>query len=154
MKQEIAGGVALLALATLYLIGAAGIPQSTLSDEIGARGMPYLIGVLLAVVSVAIIARGALAPAAPAANDDEDDYSASMLRALGVFACALLYIGVAWLAGYIVASAVTLLAVMLYEGARLDSRVVAVAVIGALFFWLFFVYFLGVEQPIGKLFGA
>ena len=153
MKQEIAGGAALLALATVYLIGAAGIPQSTLSDEVGARGMPYLIGVLLAIVSVGLIARGALAPAAAAANDDED-YSASLMRALGVFACALLYIGVAWLAGYIVACAVTLLAVMMYEGGRLDARRVAIAVVGAVFFWLFFVYFLGVEQPLGKLFGA
>lgn len=154
MKQEIAGGAALLALATAYLVGASGIPQSTLSDEVGARGMPYLIGVLLVIVSVAIIARAALAPATAGADSNDEDYSSSFVRAIGVFACALVYIGVAWLAGYIVATAVTLLAVMLYEGAKLDVRLVAIAVLGALCFWLFFVYFLGVEQPVGKIFGA
>jgi putative tricarboxylic transport membrane protein len=152
VKQEIAGGAALLVLATVYLIGASGIPHSTLSDEVGARGLPYLLGVLLAIVSVGIMARGVFAPAAGAAEDDEK--SSSLPRALGVFACALLFIGVAWLAGYLIAAIAALLAVMLYEGAKFDFRVVAIAVGGAISFWLFFVYFLGVEQPIGRLFGA
>jgi len=151
VKQEVAGGAGLLALATVSLVGAAGIPQSTLSDEIGARGLPYLLGVLLAIVSVGILARGVFAPADADADDDE---TSTLPRALGVLACAALYVAVAWLAGYIVAAAVALLAVMLYEGARFDWRVVAVAVLGAVFFWLMFVLFLGVEQPVGKLFGA
>ncbi|MFN3889659.1 MAG: tripartite tricarboxylate transporter TctB family protein [Beijerinckiaceae bacterium] len=151
MKQEIAGGAALLVLATLYLVGAAGIPESTLSDEIGARGLPYLLGVLLAIVSVGIMARGVFVPASTGAGDED---ISPLPRALGVLACAGLYIAAAWLAGYIIAGAVALLAVMLYEGARLTWRVVAVAVLGAAFYWLTFVMFLGVEQPVGKLFGA
>lgn len=152
MKQEIAGGAALLVLATIYLIGASGIPHSTLSDEVGARGLPYLLGVLLAIVSVGIMARGVFASASGGAEEDEK--SSSLPRALGVFACALLFICVAWLAGYLIAAIAALLAVMLYEGAKFDFRVVAIAVGGAISFWLFFVYFLGVEQPIGRLFGA
>ena len=151
MKQEIAGGAALLALATIYLIGAAGIPHSTLSDEVGARGLPYLLGVLLAIVSVGIMARGVLAPNVVA---DDNEQTSSMPRVLGVLTCAALYIAVAWLAGYVVAAAAALLAIMLYEGAQFNARVVAIAVLGALFFWLTFVYILNVEQPVGKLFGA
>lgn len=152
MKQEVAGGVALLALATLYLVGAAGIPQSTLSDEIGARGMPYLLGILLAIVSVAIIARGVLVRAPDVTG--KDDELSPVIRAVGVLACSALYIAVAWLAGYVIATAITLFAVMVYEGAKPGPRVIAIAIAGAVFFWLSFVYFLGVEQPIGKIFGA
>lgn len=151
MKQEIAGGAGLLALAILYLFSASGIPQSTLSDDVGARGMPYLLGGLLIVVSVAIMARGVFALVATPSQDDE---TSSLPRALGVLACAGLYVVIAWLAGYIVATAITLLAIMLYEGAKFNVKVFAIAVIGALFFWLSFVVFLGVEQPVGKLFGA
>ena len=151
MKQEIAGGAALLALATVYLIGATGIPHSTLSDEVGARGLPYLLGVLLAMVSVGIMARGVLSPNVAAESADE---ISSLPRVLGVLACAALYIAVAWLAGYVVAAAIALIAIMLYEGAKSSMRVVAIGVLGALFFWLTFVLFLGVEQPVGKLFGA
>ncbi len=151
MKQEIAGGAGLLALAILYLVSASGIAHSTLSDDVGARGMPYLLGGLLILVSVVIMARGVFAFVAAPSQDEE---TSSLPRALGVLACTALYVAVAWLFGYIVATAITLLAIMLYEGAKFNARVVAIAVLGALFFWLSFVVFLGVEQPVGKLFGA
>jgi len=151
VRQEFAGGAALLALAIVYLIGASGIQHSTLSDEVGARGLPYLLGILLVVVSLGILARAAFVRA-PAASGEED--SSSLPRALGVLACAAFYVFVAWLAGFIIASIAALMAVMLYEGGKADLRTAAVAIGGGLFFWLSFVYFLGVEQPIGKLFGG
>ena len=152
MNREMAGGAALLALAILYLIGASNIPHSTLSDEVGARGIPYLLGVLLALVASGIIAKAAFA-SAPAQSSEEED-NASFSRVVGLLGCAALFIGVSWLAGYIVASAVTLFAVMVYEGGRPSLRTVAIAICGALFFWLTFVLFLGVQQPVGKLFGG
>ena len=152
MRQEIAGAAGLLVLAIVYVIGASGIPQSTLSDEVGARGLPFVLGVLLALVSLGIMARAAFASAAP--PPDEAEAGSKFPRVLGLLACAALFCGVAWLAGYLVACAITLLAVMLYEGAAPSLRVVAIAVGGAVFFWLTFVYFLGVAQPVGKLFGG
>ena len=111
-----------------------------------------MLGVLLAIVSLGIMARAAFATAA--APSDEAEPGATLPRVLGLLACAGLFVAVAWLAGYIVACALTLLAVMLYEGAALNLRVVAVAVGGAIFFWVTFVYFLGVAQPVGILFGG
>jgi hypothetical protein len=72
-------------------------------------------------------------------------------RVLGLLACVALYVLVAWLVGYIIASAVLLLAVSLYEDAPLNLRTFGVAGAGAIVFWLIFVKFLNVEQPIGKL---
>lgn len=152
MNREMAGGAALLALAIVYLIGASNIPHSTLSDEVGARGIPYLLGVLLALVASGIIVKAALAAAPAEAGGEEEN--ASFPRVLGLLGCAALFIGVSWLAGYIIASAATLLAVMVYEGGRLDLRAILIAVGGGVFFWLTFVLFLGVEQPVGKLFGG
>ncbi len=152
MRQEIAGAAGLLAFAILYLIGANGIQQSTLSDEVGARGLPFLLGVLLAIVAVGIMARAAFASGA--ATGDDEEAGSTLPRVLGLLGCAALFVVVAWLAGYVIACAITLLAVMVYEGGALDKRAIAIAVGGAFVFWVTFVYFLGVAQPVGKLFGG
>ncbi len=150
-KRDITGGLALCALALAYLWGATLIPQSTLSDEVGARGLPFALGFLLALVGAAIAVkawlcaqRGRIAKRAPKGG-------ASLRRVLGLLACVALYVLVAWLVGYIIASAVLLLAVSLYEDAPLNLRTFGVAGAGAIVFWLIFVKFLNVEQPIGKL---
>ncbi|MEY4080969.1 MAG: hypothetical protein RL430_1399 [Actinomycetota bacterium] len=75
-------------------------------------------------------------------------------RALGVLACAGLFVALAWAFGYIVASAITLFVVMRYEGMPFDWRLVAISIGGAVFYWLMFVKFLGVEQPVGFVFGG
>ena len=156
MRQDAIGALGLLIFAGLYLYGSAQIPHSTLSDEIGARGMPYLLGVLLAIVSLALFVRAQFAPARAQepAGEEAQERGGTLPRALGVLACAALFVGLAWAFGYIVASAVTLFAIMRYEGLPFDWRLVAISVGGAVFYWLMFVKFLGVEQPIGFVFGG
>ena len=149
-RRDIIGGLALSALALAYLWGATLIPQSTLSDEVGARGLPFALGALLAFVGAAIAVKAWLARAI-AAPDEASDDEASFLRVLGLIACVALYVLAAWLLGYLIAAALLLLAVSLYEGAPLNSRTLAVAGAGALIFWLVFVQFFSVEQPLGKL---
>ena len=127
-RRDITGGLALCALALAYLWGATLIPQSTLSDEVGARGLPFALGFLLALVGAAIAGKAWLSRKREAA-----------------------YLEVAGLVGYIIASAVLLLAVSLYEGAPFNLRTFGVVGVGAIVFWLIFVKFLNVEQPIGKL---
>ena len=144
------GGLALSALALAYLWGATLIPQSTLSDEVGARGLPFALGALLALVGAAIAFKAWLARAI-AAPDEEGADEASLLRVLGLIVCVALYVLAAWLLGYLIAAALLLLAVSLYEGAPLNARTLGVAVAGALIFWFIFVQFLNVEQPVGKL---
>ena len=149
-KRDITGGLALCALALAYLWGATLIPQSTLSDEVGARGLPFALGFLLALVGAAIASKAWLSRNA-AHREERGEGQASLRRALGLLACIALYVLVAWLVGYIIASAVLLLAVSLYEGAPFNLRTFGVAGAGAIVFWLIFVKFLNVEQPIGKL---
>ena len=149
-KRDITGGLALCALALAYLWGATLIPQSTLSDEVGARGLPFALGFLLALVGAAIAVKAWLARTGTH-REESAEGGASLRRVLGLLACVALYVLVAWLVGYIIASAVLLLAVSLYEDAPLNLRTFGVAGAGAIVFWLIFVKFLTVEQPIGKL---
>ena len=72
------GGLALSALALAYLWGATLIPQSTLSDEVGARGLPFALGALLAFVGAAIAVKAWLARAIAAPNDASDASSTSL----------------------------------------------------------------------------
>ena len=149
-KRDITGGLALCALALAYLWGATLIPQSALSDEVGARGLPFALGFLLALVGAAIAVKAWLARTGTH-REESAEGGASLRRVLGLLACVALYVLVAWLVGYIIASAVLLLAVSLYEDAPLNLRTFGVAGAGAIVFWLIFVKFLNVEQPIGKL---
>ena len=148
-RRDITGGLALCALALAYLWGATLIPHSTLSDEVGARGLPFALGGFLALVGAGIAGKAWLSRRAQAAS--EESAAARLPRVLGLLGCVALYVLVAWLVGYIIAGAVLLLAVSLYEGAPLNLRTFAVAGAGAMIFWLIFVKFLSVEQPIGKL---
>lgn len=167
MSKDLVSGLVLLAIAGGYYLAVGQIPQSNLSDEVGAHGMPLVLAFGLAVVAMAIAIRGAMSAwrtpqVAPAngqqgdAADDEgaDEREAGPVRALGVVACGLLYIAVAWLLGYVAAVAVVILAVSLYEGIRPGWQMLAVAVVGAAMFWAIFAKLLGVPQPVGVLFGG
>jgi hypothetical protein len=144
-----------LAIAGAYYLASTGIADTTLSDEVGARGLPAVLATLLALVAVASAIRSLLV--APAARNavavDDAEAEASPLRALGLLAIGALYIPVAQVSGYIPAIAALLLAVALYERARPSWRMVVIALAGAAFFWLLFVGLLGVAQPQGLLWG-
>ena len=148
-----AGGIALAIFAAVFIWGAGDIQHSTLSDGVGARGMPLVLGALLAAVALAIAGRGWLTRARSGPADPGDD-NGRLPRVLGMLACGLLYMLASWLAGYVIATFVAIVAVSVYEGAPFGVRTLAVAAIGAAAFWLIFVKLLAVAQPVGLLFGG
>ena len=155
MNRDILGGAVLLIVATAYYWATLQIPDSSLSDEVGAQGMPRILAFLLAGLAVLIVVRGLLAQrrqpvAAIGADDEEAD--ATPQRALGLLAIAFAYVVLAPLVGYAVALAVLVASVAIYEGMRPSWRLALVAAGGAGVFWLLFVQFLGVEQPQSWLF--
>lgn len=153
MHKDLFSSAALLAVAGAYYIASSRILDTSLSDEVGARGLPTVLAALLALLALGIGFRAlALSPAGrrastPPVADDEPE--AAPLRALGLLVIGALYIPIAWIAGYIPAIALLLIMVALYEGARFSWRVIAIAVMGAAFFWLLFIVLLGVSQPQG-----
>jgi hypothetical protein len=150
INKDVLSGIILLGVAALYYAATLQIPESSLSDEVGARGMPGILGALLAGLGLLIAARGVImgrkpVPVTEVRADDESE--APPRRALGFLAIAAGYVIVAPLVGFGPALALLIAAIALYEGAVPSWRMALVAVAGALAFWLLFVQLLGVEQP-------
>jgi putative tricarboxylic transport membrane protein len=150
MNKDVVSGLILLVVAALYYAATLQIPESSLSDEVGAQGIPLILAILLATLAVLITARGVImgrkpSPAAPVPTNDEAE--APPRRALGFLAIAAGYVIAAPLVGFAPALALLIAAIAIYEGAVPSWRLALVAVAGALVFWLLFVQLLGVEQP-------
>ncbi len=86
-------------------------------------------------------------------GDTDEDERASLPRALTFAGLGVGYMVIAPWVGFAVAIALLVMATALFEGARLSWRLGAVAAAVGLGFWLVFVRFLGVEQPISRLIG-
>jgi hypothetical protein len=152
INKDVLSGVILLAVAALYYAATLQIPDSSLSDEVGAQGMPQILAATLAGLGLLIAARGVIigrkpahAPVTKVEADDEGE--APPRRALGFLVIAAGYVIVAPLVGFGPALALLIAAIAIYEGAVPSWRLALVAVAGALVFWLLFVQLLGVEQP-------
>jgi putative tricarboxylic transport membrane protein len=153
MNKDVLSGLILLGVAGVYYWATLQIPDSSLSDEVGAQGLPRILAVLLAGLAVLIVIRGAARGRQfVGAADAEDERPAPPSRALGLLAIAAGYIVAAPLVGFAPALALLIAAVALYEGMRPSWRMALVAAGGALAFWLLFVRLLGVEQPAAGLF--
>ncbi len=155
INRDSLAGLLLLAVAGVYYWATRAIPSSSLSDGVGADGLPKLLIAALVVVAAALTVKGALASrrTTPAANSDGEDEHATLPRALGFIAIGVGYMIVAPWTGYLVGIALLVVATALYEGERLSPRLLAVAAAGGVGFWLIFVRLLGVEQPMSRLLG-
>ena len=156
MQKDLISSALLLGIAGAYYYASTDIPTSALDDEIGPKGLPAALSILLAIVAVAIAARAlvsaravakAAAPVEPAKESE-----APWPRALGLLAIGILYVPVVDVLGYFLTIFLLLAGIALYEGLKPSWRVFAVSLGGAAFFWLLFAYGLGIRQPAGLLF--
>jgi hypothetical protein len=154
MNKDLISGVVLLAVSGTYYAWSSQIADSTLSDEVGATGLPHVLSVILAILAVLLIARAILlrrARTMTAAGTD-DDQDAHLPRAIGFLLLGAVYVFVLPFIGYVAGTALLIGAVALYEGAPRNWVVLAAAIGGAVFYWAIFVKLLGVHQPVGSLF--
>jgi hypothetical protein len=151
MRKDLISSLILLGIAAAYYASSTDIQDSSLSDEVGPRGLPMVLTVLLVGIALVIGARALLA--APVAQVESDkDASAKWYRSAGLLAITALYIPLADYLGYWPALFLLLLAVPLYEGVKLSWRPFVIAGLGATFFYILFDIALGVRQPTGVLF--
>lgn len=157
MKRDFLSGGVLVALAAAYYIASGSIAESTLSDEIGATGLPRLLAMLLAFIGLALIARTAFVALAarrarvPVAPAEEED-GAPLPRAIGLLLIGGAYVVLLPFIGYFLAVALLIAGVALYEGAARSWVLPTAALGGATLYWAIFVKLLGVHQPAGSLF--
>lgn len=154
MNRDVVAGLGLLAFAGLYFAATLRIQESSLSDEVGANGMPLLLVGILTVLAVLLAVHGWFAGRATRAARKPEAFEggAPVGRVLGFLGVASLYGPAAYLLGYVGGLALLIAAIAFYEGARPTWTLAAVALGGAAFFWLVFVQLLGVAQPRGILF--
>jgi putative tricarboxylic transport membrane protein len=156
MTKDLLSGVALLGISGTYYTWSTYIADSTLSDEVGAGGLPRALAVVLAILGVILIARTLLvaraaAPANAAAADDGEE-QASLPRGIGFLLIGAAYVFLLPFVGYIIATALMIAAVAVYEGAPKTWVIPAAALGGGVFYWAIFVKLLGVHQPMGSIF--
>lgn len=174
MTRDIWTGLVMLATALAYWLAADAIRISPLDGPVGASGLPKTLAYALGALAVLLIIRASLIgrrPSAPAAVEAEaagaaapDDMTdggptpvARHLKATGMLAIGVGYLLIVPWAGYAISVGLLLLAVGLYVGAAPGPRILAFAALGAGFFYLLFVRFLGIPLPSGawpSVFGA
>ena len=151
-------GLGMLLAAAIYWFEADKIRISPLDGPVNAAGLPkslaYALGglALILVIRSAVSAAVGMNAAAQARSDGAArDHFRPHLRAVGMLAIGIGYLlVVSWL-GYAATIIALLLAVSLYNGARLNLRTAAFAVCGGVFFHFFFVEFLGIPLPAGAI---
>lgn len=156
MNKDSLSGLVLLALAAVYHWATGSIADSSLSDEVGASGLPRALAIALAVLGVILIVKSVLAARAAKAEgldaDDEEEKDARMPRAIGFLLFGAAYVLLLPYVGYLIGVALLIAAVALYEGAPRRWTVPVAAIGGAVLYWAVFVKLLGVNQPVGTLF--
>jgi len=157
MNKDLLSGVALLGISGSYYTWSTYIADSTLADEVGAGGLPRALAIMLAILGVILIARTLLVArtatsvAAPVKSDDEEE-QASLPRGIGFLLIGAAYVFLLPFIGYILATAMMIAAVAVYEGAARTWVIPAAALGGGIFYWAIFVKLLGVHQPMGSIF--
>ena len=168
MPRNLIGGILTILIGAGYLMMAQNIRASALSDTVGPAGFPKALayaviglGVVLCVQSLlAVRARrsGAVeavaegAPASAGGGGAEDLGSlASVLRAAGMLALGIAYLLIVRYLGYVPSVALLIVAAALYLGTPFSWRVVAIGIVGAVTYWVVFVWVLGIPQPAGLL---
>jgi hypothetical protein len=162
MFKNAGAGAVLLVLSLGYYMAADAMPSSILDTTVTSSAFPKLLAILGAVLSAALIlqniAKVALA-GRPAADPDEPQRSfwEQHRRALGLLAIVAGFIVALEIIGYPLSVGLLILTVSRYQGYPLSAMSLGVAILGGLFFWLFFMVLLGIHMPlgvVGKLFAG
>jgi hypothetical protein len=146
VTRDFVFGAVCLALAAGYYWMAAAIPESALSDTVGAQGLPKTYAVVLGALSLILILRSVGSSTGRVAIAGQ---SFPILRVAGMLAIGIFYLAaVPWI-GYVLALTGLIAATIYYQGGGLTARTAVVALSGAIFFWVLFVAVLGIPHPPG-----
>lgn len=148
LSRDTVLGVVTVAVAGIYWQQATTIPQSLLSDAVGADGVPRMIALGMGLSGLLLAGRSVFRPAA--AHDDDLPKSAH-IRAAGLMGILVAYLLAVPALGYVLSVAGLIAAVAVYAGGRFGPVLAATAAIGAVAFWLMFKLLLGVPMPTGFL---
>ena len=153
-RREIILGCGTLAIAAGYYLLAVRIPQSDIADVIGAQGLPKTYAALLALLSIILIGRAALARRTAAVPEPPTITVGPAARhvgwrTFGMLVNGALYVALVTRLGYIASIAGLIASTIYLQGGELNRRSIGVAAGGALLLWLLFVRLLHIPHPPG-----
>jgi len=159
VSADLALGLAAIALAAGYWSVAADIPDSLLSDAVGARGFPAALATALAATGALLVARD-LVRLPAAAADRESEATEPAARRNGTAKAGLVvllliaYVLLTPHVGYPAGVALLVGATAAFAGARGAGTLLVTSVLAGLVFWVMFAKVLGISMPAGTLFGG
>lgn len=150
MNRDFICGACGLALAAVYYLLATHIQTSLLSDDVGPDGLPKAYGLILAFLSVLLMARAGLKPVFSGLTPSKAGSDLfAMRRAVGMGLIGVAYVvALPWL-GYVLCIAGVIAVAAAYQGGAIGWRLAATSIAGAIFLWLIFVMLLHIGQPAG-----
>lgn len=158
-KATLAVSAALFVLAVAYWLAADAIPASRLAGQVGADGLPKLLGLALGVLSLLLAGQTLFEmrrAAAAGGGDDQDKGEDRLpgswrehLRALGLIGIGVGYLLVLPHLGYMVSAGLLLAAVATYAGLKPSLATLLFAAGGGILFYLIFVKILQIPLPAG-----
>ena len=156
MDKDMAAGLFLIALGAIYYFMADAIPRSLLSDRVGADGFPKLLAVGLMAFSAVLVIQSLLRNRVSSVQHEEevrqeegDGDGYKFRKAAGMLSIGIAYLLIVSFAGYVVSIALLLTAALLYQGEPVSKKMLLTAVLGGVFFWVFFVIALRTPMPAG-----
>jgi putative tricarboxylic transport membrane protein len=154
--RDLIFGIATLVVAVLYYGLAAAIPPSELADPIGPQGLPRTYAVLLAALSLLLIARSVRRPASnPEPSNPEPpnppipNPRSPIPRVTGMLLIGIAYILVLPWLGYFLSITALIAVTIHFQGGSFNARSILVALSGAALFWLLFIWLLRIQYPAG-----
>jgi hypothetical protein len=151
--RDLIFGIATLVVAILYYGVAATIPPSELADPVGPQGLPKTYAVLLAALSLLLIARSVRRPVSnpePSSPESRIPSPGSPLpRVTGMLLIGIAYILVLPWLGYFLSIAALITVTIYFQGGSINVRSILVALSGAALFWLLFIWLLRIQYPAG-----
>ena len=151
-NRDLVFGSATLALAAVYYALTVTIPQSDLADPIGPQGLPKTYAVVLAALSIFLIARSIRRPANPEPTNHEPripNPESRIPRVAGMLLIGVAYIVVLPWLGYLLSVAALIAVTTYFQGGSINRRSILVAIAGALCFWVLFIWLLRIQYPAG-----
>ncbi len=158
-NRDLLFGIATLVVATVYYGLAVAIPQSDLADPVGPQGLPRVYALLLAALSLILIARSLRSAKTQVRNIERTTPEPSesripnpasrMLRVAGMLFIGVAYIVVLPWLGYLLSVAALITATIYFQGGSINGRSILVALSGAVCLWLLFIWLLRIQYPAG-----
>ncbi len=152
-NRDLLFGITTLVVAAVYYELAVAIPQSDLADPVGPQGLPRVYALLLAALSLILIARSLRRSSSSAGSSNPESRipnpGAGIARVIGMLLIGVAYIIVLPWLGYLLSVAALITATIYFQGGVINGRSILVALSGAVCLWLLFIWLLRIQYPAG-----